>query len=159
MHPNEELLARFYDALNRHDAQAMAACYAPDVRFSDPAFPDLRGDRARGMWAMLCERGKDLAVESSGITADDSTGRAHWDARYTFLKTGKKVHNAIDSAFTFRDGLIEQHTDTFDFKRWASQALGLTGTVLGGTSMLRKKVQATAAKTLDDFLSAQPGRV
>ena len=35
----------------------MADCYHPDVHFSDPVFPSLKGDEARGMWRMLCERG------------------------------------------------------------------------------------------------------
>jgi ketosteroid isomerase-like protein len=153
VHPNEELIARFYSALGRRDAAEMGACYHADVTFSDPAFPDLHGDRARAMWAMLAERGSDLTVEFSGVTADDATGAAHWEARYTFSMTGKKVHNVIDARFAFRDGLIFTHTDTFDFHRWAGQALGVSGKLLGGTSFLQKKVQSTGAKALDAFIA------
>ncbi len=35
------LIARFYDALGRRDAAAMAACYAPDATFTDPVFGTL----------------------------------------------------------------------------------------------------------------------
>ena len=36
-----------------------------------------------------------------------------------------------------RDGLIVDHVDSFDFHRWAGQALGPSGRLLGGTSFLR----------------------
>jgi len=152
MHPNEELITRFYSAFQRRDAAGMAACYHPDVTFSDPAFPDLHGDRARGMWAMLCERGTDLTVAFRDVRADDTTGSAHWEADYTFGVTGKKVHNVIDARFTFADGLIKTHTDAFDFKRWAGQALGMPGKLLGGTSAMQRKVQGVGAKALDEYL-------
>ena len=42
MHANEILLRRLFDALDRHDHAAMAACYQPDATFRDIAF-DLRG--------------------------------------------------------------------------------------------------------------------
>jgi hypothetical protein len=45
MGANEELIRRFYEALDRHDGEAMAACYAPGARFEDPAFGELDGAR------------------------------------------------------------------------------------------------------------------
>ena len=152
MHPNEALLRRFYESFARLDGEAMAACYAPDVRFSDPVFPDLQGDRAGAMWKMLTGRAKDLKVEASGFRADDRTGEAHWEAWYSFSATGRKVHNIIDARFEFRDGLIVRHDDTFDFWRWSRQALGVPGVLLGWSPMLRNKVRAQAAKGLDLFL-------
>lgn len=153
MHPNAELLERFYTAFQKRDAEAMVACYHPDVDFSDPVFPALHGDRARAMWQMLCERGKDLTLEFSGISADDTTGRAHWEARYSFGATGNKVHNVIDAEFTFVDGLIRTHQDTFDLWRWAGQALGLPGKLLGWTPIIQNKVRGQADKGLSIFIS------
>jgi len=105
---------------------------------------------------MLCDRGKDLHVVASGITADDASGAAHWEADYTFSQTGRPVHNAIDAAFTFDDGLIRTHVDTFDFWAWSRQALGAPGLVLGWTPWLRGKVRATAAKGLDAYIARHP---
>ena len=42
-HPNAALIERFYEAFQRRDVDAMAACYAPDVTFSDPVFVGLHG--------------------------------------------------------------------------------------------------------------------
>lgn len=153
MHPHAELLERFYQSFQKRDADGMAACYHQDVEFSDPVFPDLKGDRARGMWQMLCERGKDLELEFSGISADDTSGKAHWEARYTFGATGNKVHNIIEAEFTFADGLIKTHRDTFDLWRWAGQALGVSGKLLGWTPFVQNKVRGQADKGLSIFMS------
>lgn len=151
MNANEATLRRFYEAFQRRDAATMVACYAPDVRFSDPVFPDLRGPQAGLMWQMLCERGKDLRLEFSDVRADDATGSAHWEAWYTFSATGRKVHNVIDATFEFRDGRIVRHTDRFDLYRWSRQALGPAGLLLGWSPLLQNKVRAMAAKGLADY--------
>ncbi|MBK9030749.1 MAG: nuclear transport factor 2 family protein [Myxococcales bacterium] len=153
-HPNAALIDRFYQAFARRDAAAMAGCYHADVVFTDPVFPELRGAEAGRMWAMLCERGKDLQIEHSGIEADDRAGRAHWDARYTFSATGRKVLNRIDARFEFGDGLIVRHVDEFSFYRWARQALGPVGAVLGWTPLVRGKVQRQAAAGLAAYKPA-----
>ncbi|HTK55228.1 MAG TPA: nuclear transport factor 2 family protein [Gemmatimonadales bacterium] len=146
-----DLLTRFYTAFQQKDAEGMVACYAPDVRFSDPVFPDLVGERAKGMWRMLVGRGKDLRLEFRDITADTHGGSAHWEAWYTFTSTGKPVHNIIDATFTFRDGLIATHTDRFDLYRWSRQALGMKGVLLGWTPFVQEKIRSTAASALDRY--------
>lgn len=151
MHPHAELITRFYEAFARRDWAAMAACYHADVHFSDEVF-DLRGAEAGHMWRMLCTNGRDLQLEVCGIDADDRAGQAHWDARYTFSATGRKVLNRIDARFEFRDGLIVRHVDRFDFWRWSRQALGLPGLLLGGSKLLRGKVRAKAASGLAAFM-------
>jgi ketosteroid isomerase-like protein len=52
VHANAELIARFYDAFARRDAEAMAGCYHADIEFSDPVFTELRGDRAGNIFAI-----------------------------------------------------------------------------------------------------------
>jgi ketosteroid isomerase-like protein len=153
MHPNAQLLEDFYAAFARRDGAAMAACYHPEARFSDPVFPALSGAEAGAMWRMLCHNGKDLRVEHSGVSADGAHGRAHWEATYTFRATGRKVHNAIDATFEFRDGRIWRHTDAFPFWRWARQALGPTGVLLGWTPLVRGKVRRLAGRSLRDFMA------
>ena len=151
MHPNAQLLTDFYSAFQRHDAQAMAACYHPDAEFSDPAFPGLRHAQVTSMWKMLCERGN-VDISFRDVQADDRTGSAHWDARYTFGATGRKVLNRIDATFEFKDGKILRHTDRFDFWAWSRQALGPVGMVLGWSPFLRNKVRAQAGATLDKYM-------
>ncbi|HEX5871584.1 MAG TPA: nuclear transport factor 2 family protein [Longimicrobium sp.] len=144
MHPNAALIHRFYDSFAARDAEGMKACYHPEIVFTDPAFGELQGPQAGAMWTMLTGRARDLEVSASDVEADDQHGRAHWDARYTFGQTGRKVLNRIDAAFEFRDGLIVRHTDTFDFWAWARQALGPPGLLLGWTPAMQNKVRSMA---------------
>lgn len=149
MNQNEALITRFYEAFAVRDHEGMAACYADDVRFSDEVFPDLEGARAKAMWRMLCERGKDLTLTFSDVQADDSTGTARWEAVYTFAATGRKVRNRITARFRFRDGRIAEHRDRFDFWAWSRQALGPAGWLLGWTPLVKNKVRRTAGRQLD----------
>lgn len=153
MHPNEKLLRDFYEAFDRHDAEAMVKAYADDVVFSDPVFPELRGEEAKAMWRMLCERGKDLRVEASAFRADDEKGSAHWEARYTFSATGQKVHNIIEARFVFREGKIAGHTDSFDLRRWAAMALGWKGKLLGWLPPVQNAVRKQADKGLRIYMA------
>lgn len=153
MHPNEKLIETFYTSFQKLDAAAMAACYHPDIRFSDPVFPLLVGDEVSGMWRMLCTQAKNFELTCSDIEASEQTGKAHWEAGYDFSATGRRVLNRIDAAFEFRDGKIIKHTDTFDFWKWSRMALGPAGLLLGWTPLLRKKVQRQARARLDRFMN------
>ena len=153
---SEKLIETFYQAFARRDAEAMVAVYAEDVRFADPVFPDLRGDRAKNMWRMLCERGKDLEITFGDVKVDGNRGSARWEARYTFGKK-HRVHNVIDARFVFADGKISEHVDTFDLRRWAGMALGLPGKLLGWAPFLHNGIRKTAARGLDDWTSKRVG--
>ena len=150
--PNKELITTFYTAFQKRDAKTMAECYHDEIVFEDPAFGKLKGDHAKAMWKMLCKNAKDLRVEFS-ITEVYETGvKAHWEAFYTFSQTGRKVHNIINANFEFKDGKIIRHTDTFNLSRWASQAMGLKGQILGGTGFFRKRLQAQTNRLLSKFI-------
>ncbi|MCY1083037.1 nuclear transport factor 2 family protein [Archangium lansingense] len=152
MHPNAQLLKDFYAAFARRDGNAMAACYHPDAEFSDPVFPGLRHAGVTSMWRMLCERGTDLELTLNDSQADDHSGRAQWDARYTFSMSGKKVLNRVHSEFEFKDGKILRQTDRFGFWTWARQAIGPVGVLLGWSPLVRNKVQAQARRSLDKYM-------
>jgi ketosteroid isomerase-like protein len=153
---NRALIERFYAAFDRGDGDAMAACYASDARFSDPAFGELRGEQVGGMWRMLTSRATDLGVDLAEHDADETTGSAHWIARYTFARTGRPVRNDIRAAFRFENGVIAEHEDSFSFHAWSRQALGPPGLLLGWTPLLRNKVRGQARAELEAFLAEGP---
>jgi uncharacterized protein len=145
---NAKTIRRLYEALDRHDGEAMAKLYAPEGRFRDPAFGELSGSEAGDMWRMLADRATDLKVELADHQADGATGTAHWIATYTF-RTGRPVVNDVHARFRFRDGKIAEHEDSFSFWRWARQALGPPGLVLGlppFNLVVRRKARADLAK-------------
>ncbi len=157
MRRHEQLIETFYTGFKNSDTAAMLACYHPDVEFSDPVFPHLRGKRARAMWAMLTQRRADPADRTfSDVRADATTGSAHWEAKYLFPGTGRKVHNRIDAKFEFQDGLIRRHVDSFDFWKWSAMALGPVGSVLGWTPFLQAKVRKQVGAKLDQFIAEHP---
>lgn len=149
------VIERFYGAFSDADGAAMTACYARDVHFSDPVFPDLRGPRAGAMWRMLTHTPGDLRVQLLEHEAGETRGTAHWRAHYTFTQTGRPVVNDIQARFAFKDGLIVDHHDEFSFPRWARQALGPVGLLLGWTPIVQGKVRRTAAERLDAFVEAE----
>jgi ketosteroid isomerase-like protein len=150
---NRSLIERFYEAFGRRDGDAMAACYTPDATFSDPVFTDLRGEEPGAMWRMLTARATDLRIELREHDADGDRGSARWIAHYTFTQTGRPVVNDVQASFRFRDGLIAEHTDSFDFHRWSRQALGTSGLLLGWTPLLRAAVRRRARGGLDVFMA------
>jgi ketosteroid isomerase-like protein len=152
---NAALIERFYEAFGRRDHAEMARCYAPDARFSDPAFGELKGPEVPAMWQMLCERGEDLAVRCRDVEAEGDRGSAHWDADYTFSATGRRVHNSIDASFRFRDGLVAEHDDRFSMWRWSRQALGPTGLLFGWSPVVRQRVTEQARENLREFMARE----
>jgi ketosteroid isomerase-like protein len=150
-HANAELIQRFYEAFQKLDAEAMAACYADDVVFSDPVFGELRGEAARDMWRMLTSRAQDFSLTFAEVEANEGLGGARWVARYLFSQTGRRVVNRIHAQFVFRDGRIVEHRDTFDLWRWARQALGVKGALLGWTPFVQGAIRAQARRGLDAY--------
>lgn len=152
MNTQEQLITKFYSAFQQRDWRTMQTCYHEEVIFNDPAFTNLQGKQAKAMWHMLAENAKDFSLVFSQVMATDSEGSCHWEATYSFSRTGRKVVNKIDASFQFKDGLIHRHTDRFDFWKWTRMALGTSGILLGWTPFLQNKVKATAMSGLAKFI-------
>jgi ketosteroid isomerase-like protein len=153
---NIETIESFYRSFQQRDYEGMAACFHESIWFSDPVFPDLRGDEVRAMWHMLCEQGTDLRVTFADVAVEEDGGRANWDAHYTFHPTDRLVHNKVRAHFEFEKGRIIRHIDSFDLWRWTRMALGTTGVVTGWSGFTQAKVRATAAHSLRRFIAAHP---
>lgn len=155
MHPNEEIIHKFYKAFQAKDFRTMQSLYRDDAGFSDPVFQNLSAKEVKAMWEMLITGATDLRIEHSNVSADDRTGKCMWQAWYTFTSTGRKVHNVIHANFAFRDGRILSHYDKFDFWRWSKMALGTSGLLLGWTPLIRNKIRKTAQKRLSKFINGK----
>ena len=153
------IIEQFYTAFQQLDADKMVALYHPDVIFWDPSFGHLQGKNAGDMWRMLCDSAQDFELTFSDIEQHATQGKAHWEAKYTFSRTGRKVHNSIDATFEFQDGLIIKHTDQFNLWHWAGQALGFQGFLLGGTSFFQKKLQEQTNGLLAKYQAKQQEEV
>ena len=121
-----------------------------------PGVPRPEGRRTRRDVADAHGRAEDLRVELLEHDAGDEHGSAHWKATYTFTQTGRPVVNDVRATFRFSDGLIAEHVDEFGFHRWAKQALGPTGLLLGWTPIVRSATGARRA-SLDEFMAKDRG--
>ena len=152
---SSNVMERFYTAFTALDAKTMCDCYHEDAEFYDHAFGQLNVDEVKAMWKMLVssQKGKAFEVNFYDIKEDQQVGSASWEAHYTFSKTGRRVHNIIQAEMHFSEGKIIKHVDHFDLHRWAGQALGLSGKVLGWTPFFKRKLQQQTRSALESYMA------
>lgn len=156
MEVNKQVIENFYTAFQQLDYTAMNSCYSDDIVFSDPAFGFLRGEEVKYMWEMLCKNAKDFSLTFSNTQLlDDEYATCNWVATYTFSKTGRKVVNHIKAFMKLKDGKIIEHSDAFKLSKWAAQALGFKGELLGWTGFMKRKIQKNARMNLIKFIEAK----
>ncbi len=149
MDSNESVIATFYTAFQQLDYKTMNSCYANDIVFFDPAFELLRGDEVNAMWEMLCKKATGFSLTFNNITKlDEEYYTCDWVARYTFSKTGREVVNKIKANMKFANGKIIEHSDAFSLHRWASQALGFTGWLVGWNTFFQRRIKNQAKQNL-----------
>lgn len=154
---NQNVIERFYSAFEKMDADAMSSCYHGNIEFHDPAFGNLQGQHVSNMWRMLIEsqKGKDFKIEFGQVHIDQESGSAAWEAWYTFSKTGRRVHNKIKASFVIKEDKIWKHHDHFSLHRWASQALGWKGFLIGWTTYFEQKIQKQTKAMLKRYEEKQ----
>ncbi len=153
MNSTESLITKFYTAFQNKDFRVMQECYSPDAIFSDSVFLNLNSLEVKAMWHMLSIGAKDLELKLDSVRGSDLEASCNWTAVYTFSLTKKKVVNRIHAEFELKDGKISRHHDHFSFYKWARQAFGFSGLLLGWTLYMRQKVRSASRKRLDDFIS------
>jgi len=153
MSSSVELIAeKFYTAFQQKDAEGMNQNYHRDLQFEDPAFGKLDFQQTCSMWKMLCEGATDLTINFEILRAEDKYIETRWLAEYTFTKTKKFVRNEIIAQMHFKDSKIIRHTDNFDLYKWAKQAIGLQGWLIGSTAFFKKKLQQTTKRQLTKYM-------
>ncbi len=148
---NKKLVTQFYYAFANAKPESMVICYADNIIFKDPAFGELKGERAKNMWRFILAKNKNIKITATDIFVSENSGTAKWKAEYQYGKNKRKVTNNILATFEFKDGKIAKHTDDFNLHDWSKQALGLKGLLLGWTPYFKKKLQTEVHARLDDF--------
>ena len=152
----EQVLIEFYTYFKNRDYAGMATLYHPQVEFSDPVFPSLKGKEVSAMWHMLVSRGKETQISFGNIKTNEVSGYCQWQAIYSYGAKKRRVHNFVSSKFTFQDGKILKQSDSFDLWKWLRMALGITGALLGWSSLLKGKVRKLADRSLREFIESNP---
>lgn len=142
---------RFYEAFTVRDFYTMGLLYANHATFSDPVFPRLTAQGARLMWQMLLTEAEDLEINAQILEDTPDRARVDWTARYTFTPTKRVVVNRVRTEMTIAAGKIVQQVDAFSLWRWAGQALGWKGWLLGFTPLVQDPIRRQAARSLKEF--------
>ncbi len=150
-----ETIEQFYTAFSNGNVDAMLACYHSEIQFEDPAFGKLSGERAKAMWQMLLSKQKESKLSVAFELDQQSNNKAKWIANYQYGPKKRKVINHVSSTFQFKDGKIIKHTDEFNLHKWAKQALGFKGFLIGNTAFFQNKLKAQTNRLLDKFESTQ----
>ncbi len=158
MTPNEEVIYQFYTAFANRDYKTMQNSYADEAIYNDAVFVGLNVKETQAMWQMLLSQSADIQVKFSDIKELDGVVTTSWEARYTFSATGKKVVNRVEATFELFDGRIIRHTDNFNFYKWAKQAFGFGGFLLGWTNVFKERVRQTAQSKLENYLQKSSQR-
>lgn len=115
-----ETVRAFYDAFEKHDAAAMGALYANDVKFQDAIFQFDDKQGVTKMWTNLFKTDPNAKLKFTVDSSSGDTVKGHWVADYHVL--GRPVHNEVSTQLKVKDGKIVEHHDDFSWKKWAPQA-------------------------------------
>ena len=154
---SDALLRKYFDAFARLDGETMASCYHASASFSDPVFPDLRGERVGWRWRMLARGARDMQLTWDVLFADERKAQVRWQARYRLADGGRAVTNEVLSTLALWDETIVRQVDEFDFWRWSRSSLGLAGLALGWMPAVRAAAQREALAQLDRYIARSAG--
>ena len=110
------VIERLGDAINRHDLDALTACFAPDYASEFPAHPDraFRGhEQMRKNWTQIFGGVPDIAATLLRSAASDDTAWAEWNWRGTrvdgapFAMRGVTVVGVADDRITWAHMYME----------------------------------------------------
>src|SRR5215210_6183439 len=119
------VMSAYFDALARHDLDAIAAAWAHDGHSHISGQADATGpEGVRAYWAELFGASPDLRFEVDAMIAEDDRVAVQWSARGTFAGPGsyqgiEPTYARLD-LFTLRDGRIvreDAYTDGATFAR------------------------------------------
>jgi hypothetical protein len=142
---------RFYSAFAEKDSRTMKKYYSSDVVFSDPVFGVLHGEQVFAMWEMLTTKARDFSLS---FEAPEDRGDGYWICKWvaTYRFSGKKVTNRVKAFMKLEGNQIIEHSDAFSFHRWAAQAFGFPGWLLGWTGFYKNAVKKKARKQLELYM-------
>lgn len=149
---SKQTIELFFRAFQKKDYKTIQHSYGKVATFSDPIFEKLKGDEIHAMWQMLLSSSNDLEISFEITQSSINRVSAIWTANYTFPATNRKVKNIIKSDFFIENQKIVSHIEKFSFYKWARQAFGLKGSILGWTHYFHKEVQNKAKKNLLRFM-------
>jgi ketosteroid isomerase-like protein len=101
-----ELVERLHDAVNRHDIDSLAACFAEDFKNETPAHParSFRGrHQVRRNWAQIFAGVPDIQADMVSVAVSGESAWTEWEMRGTRRDGVPHLMRGV-SIFTVGDG-------------------------------------------------------
>jgi steroid delta-isomerase-like uncharacterized protein len=124
--PTAELIRRYFDAFNRHDAEALFAMLSDDVRHDiNEGHTEIGKESFRAFKVHMDQCYREQITELV-VLADGSRGAAEFTCSGEYLQTDGNLPEAhgqtysISAAafFEIRDGLISRVTSYYNLSNW-----------------------------------------
>jgi hypothetical protein len=146
------VVERFFSAYANADPVAMSACLHPQISYSDPLFPDLRGVRVGLRWHWQLRHATEFKLQKQIMFMDERKAQLKLDVAY--LWHGRAVHHEVLSTLTIWDDLIVRQIDEYPYWPYAKQAYGVAGHLLGGLGWAQSVVQRRAAAAVEELATS-----
>lgn len=145
----EVILKEFYEAFAKGDFKKMNSLYSNDVVFNDPIFKGLDYKQVTNMWSSLLSNKKESKFNVFfEIKEENNDKYVIWTATYLFGEKRRKVINIVESRMEIENNKIVKHTDNFNFKKWANQAIGGPAYIFGNQKWFKNKISKVAKEKL-----------
>src|SRR3954469_3191801 len=128
------VMTAYFDALSRHDLDAIAAAWAPDGQAHISGQADATGpEGVRAYWAELFGASPDLRFDVDAMISEDERVAVQWSARGTFAGPGsyqgiEPTYARLDleglALFPLRDGLLVRE-DAYTDSATTARQIGL----------------------------------
>lgn len=139
--PQETIMA-FFEAYSRRNTGDMCNRYSSLIYYSDPVFGLLKDEQVIKMWQFRVANSNELSLIYGNISdRGDNYYTCEWTATYRFAPTGKKIIHKAKAYMKVEDGIITEHSDAYSFYKWIRQAYGISGWILGWSSVYKKRVR------------------
>jgi hypothetical protein len=152
MHSHESLVRQLFAALAARRPEDAAACYHPEVFYSEPLHPRLRGESVIDLWRMRLAPGEPYDIRLDEASGGGDGAAARWTVRTRVRGREVEIHGR--SLFAFREGRISRHYDHYSLWRWSAQALGPAGAAFGWLGPVRWALRTRARRALERFSAA-----
>ncbi|WP_368487129.1 nuclear transport factor 2 family protein [Spiroplasma sp. DGKH1] len=147
----QEIMNKFYTAFANADWKTMNDLYDRNVVFNDEIFTDLNYEYVTAMWESLISNKENNKMKVKyELKEENDDVYVVWTASYLFGPKRRQVINIVTSNMEIKNDKIIKHNDSFNFKKWASQALGMPGKLFGNA--LQKKVSKKALENLTNYI-------